>query len=666
MQVTVSHLSYARRALAILFTFLAIGLMISSAYLFRPTPTPRELIPQAVLAFALGVMALGIAVLLARNTPDTLRPTSTAMNGRTHWLLLITGIAALALVAEISGSRFALPWLAGVSFNIQFALLLVGILLVGWGLGGGLRRWAAVEWRNVVAMTAIMLLGLGVRLWGIDTTLRFMMDETVFTDAMLELPGNPDLMNGGGKSTFTQVYPYWNAGTVALLGNNLVGLRLASILIGVMTIPAIYGLARALFDNRLALAAALIAATFPPNVHFSRISWGHMGDQLFGVMALMFAARALAHNRRLDWAFAGVSLGLTQFFYEVGRLLFPPLFILWGVWLAICWNLRAQRRGLVIAGVAAVLVAAPIYYSVAVRGMPFTPRLNESGRDFNMLLRVFDRDAPEHERHQLVAQWMNPFLVYTHTPDALAEYYGGQYGFVPPAVIPLFLLGVAWLLLRLRYPAFVLLLALALVSAANVLANDSAIAARYVAMLGVIPIIIALGLRTVLRLLSIDRVKSLWLVSAVLIAAFQVYFYFGVHLPYYNEQRRRTIPERDLFDAILLTPTLPRNTEMYILDGFQFIDYGRASRLRDYVSGTPATPPMYPLQAPPLASFDPALLPRDRNYAFFVAPGDEVTQRKIQEAFPDVQPPRYSPYAIPAWDEYILLYWQMERTAVRP
>lgn len=660
MQMTLTrHPAHiARRVVAFALTIAACLLMIVSADSFRPTPIDRALIPQAMMAFLLGGVALGAALLVAREPADTLRPAATPLIGRARWLLLVAGIVILALVGEISGGRFAIPWLMGLSFDVQFALLAAGILLVGFGLGG-LYRWAAIEWRNVAAIAAIMAIGLGVRLWQIETSLRFMMDESVFTDAMLDMLFTPGLLNGGGKSTFTQIYPYWNTATVALFGNNFFALRLPSVLIGLMTIPAIYGLSRSLFDNRLALVAALIAATFPPNVHFSRISWGHMGNQLFGILTLMFIARGLAHNRRLDWSFAGVSLGLTQYFYEVGRLLYPPLVVIWGGLLALGWNLRSHRRGLLIMGVAALLIAAPVYYSVAVRGMPFTPRFNESGRGLSAWAAMLEGGLSDFEQQEIILQWSKPFLVYTHFPDIFAEYYGGYQGFVPPPLIPLFLLGVAWLIWRARYPSFVLLLSLGLVSAANIFANESAIGARYVAMLGVLPIIIAVGLRAVLRLLSLDKWKSIWVAGAVLIAVFQVYFYFGVHLPYFNEQRRRMIPERDLFDAMLLTPELPYDTEVYLLDRMEVLDYGRAARLRDYLAGFPRTQPKYGLQAPLLSAFDPAALPRDRNYAFFVTPGDNITLRKILEAFPDIQPPRYSLYPIPAWDEYILLFWSM-------
>jgi 4-amino-4-deoxy-L-arabinose transferase-like glycosyltransferase len=643
------------RSLSIILTLVACSLMIASAFFFRPE-TNRQFITEATLSFFAGGLALGGALWLSNDRLETLTPSSAILTpAHSRWWIVSLGIVLLALVSESSGRGFPIPALANLSVHNQFALLVAGVVMVGWGIAGEIRfNFSAIEPQTVFLLGGITLIGLVVRVWGLDITARFMQDETVFTDALMHFwqGGNPGLLNGGGLFTVTMVYPYWNAGTVELFGRNLVGLRMASALLGVLAIPVAYGLTSALFDRKLGLIAALFVATFPPHVHFSRISWGHMGDALFGLMALMFAVRAMKWNRRADWAFAGVSLALTQYFYEMGRLLYPPLLVVWFVLLVSIWKMKPYRGGILLGLLAATLVAAPVYYAIAVRGMSFTPRVDDSAIGMNYWIDLFEAGLDDGERQQILGRLATPFLVYTHHPDSLAEYYGGFAGFVPPQLVPLFLLGVFRAIWGVRYPAFVLVMALLLVSSANVFAKDGGIAARYVMIAPIIPILMAVGLYSVLHLLSLDR-RSLLLVGlTVLVAVWQIYFYFGIHLPYYNEQRRWRIPERDIFDAVLQTPNLPPDTEVFLIDPAPSIDYGRANRLYLFLQDS-----RYLLQAPTTSDFDPMMLPHDHNYAFFIASDDSVTLARIRRAFPDIQPPQYTTYPIPEWDQYILLLW---------
>nr|AUN37636.1 hypothetical protein [uncultured bacterium] len=652
-----SWFSLLRRLFSIVFALVACGLMGVSAYFFRPG-VEGLFLSEGALSLLLGGLALGIALVLAKDKHklQTLTPWVTPLKPKAmRWWavgMVGVGIVLLALVAEISGQALHIPELEDVSVHLQFALLVLGILLVGWGLGGGTRlRFSISDWRTAFWLVLIFAFGLGIRMWGLDTSARFMQDETVFTDALRFFwdGRHPGLMNGGGAYTVTLIYPYWNALTVTLWGRNLVGLRMASVLLGVWVIPVAYELTRTLFDKRAGLIAALFAATFPPIIHFSQISWGHMGDALFGLMTLMFVARALKWNRRVDWAFAGVSLGLTQYFYEVGRLLYPPLIIGWFVLLVIGWRMKRFRRGFVLTAIAAVLVAAPVYYAIVVRDAPATPRINDSATRLEYWQGILADGVTDDERFQLTGRLTTPFLVYVQHPDSMAEYYGGFEGLVIPPLVPLFFLGVCWIFWRLRYPVAVLLIGLLLVSTANIFANDPGFASRYVAFASLIPIVLAIGLYSVLTLLSLNR---RWLLTGlvVLIALGQLYFYFDIHLPYYNIQRRRASPEHDLFDAVLRAASLPADTQVFLIDRAPFLDYGRANGLYLFMGEHP-----YEIKAPTSAEFDPNELPRDRSYAFFIAPDDTEAMDKIRLAFPNVSPPMYTTESIPVWDEYILL-----------
>ena len=645
-----------RRVLSVMLTLIACGLMIVSAYFFRPG-VEGLFLTEGTLSLVAGGLALGGALLLAKGDRKlvTLAPSMPDLTpSQSRWWMVVLGALLLALVAEISGRALKIPVLLNVNIHLQFALLVIGILLVGWGSAGELRlRFSITDRRNALLLGGIILIGLVVRVWGLDTIARFMQDETIFTDAVRFFwkGNNPGLLNGGGAVTITLVYPYWNAIMVALFGRNLIGLRLASALLGVCAIPVAYELTRVLLDKRAGLLAALFVATFPPHIHFSRISWGHMGDALFGLMALMFIARAIRWNWRADWAFAGVCLGLTQYFYEVGRLIYPPLILFWFVLLIIDWGMKRYRRGFLIVVVAAVLVATPVYYFIAVRHLPATPRTNSSATSMDYWKQFLDGNLSNGDPDALIQRVTTPFLIYIQHADDSSEYYGGFEGLVSPLLVPLFLLGVVWVLWHIRSPIGILLTAPLFGSLANIFAADPGFSPRYVVFAPLIPTVMAVGLYGVLNLLSISR---RWLMTGLAagVALWQIYFYFGVHLPYYNVQRRRWIPERDVFDAVLRTPDLPANTEVFLIDPMPKIDYGRADRLYLFLEDHPDN-----IQAPTRAEFDPAALPHDRSYAFFIAPGDVELLHKIQSAFGEVSAPLYTTETVPAWDEYILILW---------
>ena len=81
-------------------------------------------------------------------------------------------------------------------------------------------------------------------------------------------------------------------GTLDLFGAGLSPLRIVSGFFGVAEVVALYALIKAVFDRRTALLAALLLATFPPHVHFSRLGMAARGV-VFGIIGvfLVIAAR---------------------------------------------------------------------------------------------------------------------------------------------------------------------------------------------------------------------------------------------------------------------------------------------------------------------------------------------------------------------------------------
>ncbi|MBL8162921.1 MAG: glycosyltransferase family 39 protein [Anaerolineae bacterium] len=624
-----------------------------------------------------------------------------------HGLALVVGVLLLALLTESNIDSLSIPALHGVTLHVQFALLVGGLLLVALGLGGDL-RWgephpgghgSAVSLQregvgkhtrlwSLLALLLITALALVVRLDGLGTAVRFFVDEVHFSTAVMTLlpaPNRPLLEPFSSITAFPWLYPYWQSLAVSAFGRDLVGLRLVSAIIGALGVPALYLLGRVLFDRPTALLAALLLATFPPHMQFSRIGLNNIADPLAGTLALAFLLRGLRSGRRWDFALGGIALGLTQYFYEGGRFIFPVLVMVW-----LCWRIlmrRMQRRdydGLARYITAALLTALPVYITLLAGGFPLAQRFVTTGVGGSYWLRVQAYNALQSPERQFI--W--PFTIYVSQPET-AQYYGGELGLILPALVPFFLIGLLALLWRPRAAGVVLLIWVLLTSLGNVLLTDSAISARYVVAFPALMLIAAVGVRTVIALLMWRRGTSRqpampavhhqeqsrqtrgcsvpanarrmnWVrradIPALLIglvgvffAVVQVAYYFGPHLETYNRQIR---PFPDAHDALFRAVGLPDATQItvigrnvpaasllngimgYLDDGKPVVVRAPAELTPDYVAG----------------------LTDDVPRAFFIERDDVRTLNTLRQRF-TLAGPYASPFALPPEKQFMLYFY---------
>jgi hypothetical protein len=80
------------------------------------------------------------------------------------------------------------------------------------------------------------------------------------------------------------------------------------------------------------------------NVHCSRLALNNIVTQFFWATCFFFLLRALRSRRPSDWALAGLSAGLSEYFYYGTRLL-PFILAMFMVFLlALHWNTHASTR----------------------------------------------------------------------------------------------------------------------------------------------------------------------------------------------------------------------------------------------------------------------------------------------------------------------------------
>lgn len=637
----------------------------------------RRIFSWIALVSGLAAMAAVIAAMLRRRntvtksstavTEASVPPTTTTVIGSMvsqhastgirieRITALIIGIILLALLAESNGRVFDLQWLAGFNTRWQFMALVVGGAFVGFGLSKGERGKSTESilphgWERW-ALIGMMLIGLFVRAWNLDEAVFMYVDEfgSVYTVVTLRDVTSRLLVPSWEVAGWSQVYGYAQAFTVQLFGANLIGLRAISPIVGMLTIPALYGLAATLFNRRVGLLTALWLATFPPHIHFSRLGVPNIADPLFGVLALMLLARGWQTGRSRDFALAGVMLGLTQYFYEAGRLMFPILVA------ALCAIMVIHQRrsknstsigrvnlwNLGRTGLAAILLGTPAHYALI--GAGISPMMRFSAMNVTGdYVRLLGTQPLELLQNRILP----PFLHYIWTPDASQLYYGGQFGLVLPYIVPFFLLGIGWALWHWRQPRYLLLLLwLFGVAFGNGFIEQNVFSSRYVVALPALALVITLGFRVLMMML---KRRQLVIGLAVLLAGSQLVYYFGFHLPLYNRQIR---PFRDFAEIVPRAISFPPDTQLHLItdDAFSYWQFDTLQAYFNLRFEFIVTKPDE-LTADMLAS-----LPRDVSLAFFVIPEDTTSINLIRTQF-DAGRPTLSPHNVPLDRQYGLIF----------
>jgi 4-amino-4-deoxy-L-arabinose transferase-like glycosyltransferase len=627
-----------------ILTLIAVGFMVASAHSFRSAP---DLLDGPLYLLA-GFVVLGAALLWLRPAAP---PTLTADRSdplRIAWTPLLLGISTLFIVTEVNANLLNLPFRDRVNATLQFLLFLLGLGGVTVGAAGIRIRLPDARPHfstGVIALGAVTLMGLFLRIWHLETAVHFFVDEMNFATAVWHANHHdfiPLLRRFSDVASFPYVYPYWQSLTTALFGPSLLGLRLVSAVIGTLTIPAIYFLGRTLFDRRVGLLAAVLLAALPPHIHFSRLGLNNIADPLVGILMLAFLARGLKHHRQTDYVLAGVFLGLTQYFYEGGRVLYPVLALVWLEALALLKRVHFDRtilRRLALTATVALLVAAPFYTVVLTYQEPLLSRFEVAG-----LGGTYWQSLREHEMEQTFDDHLLlPFLIYVRQPE-LSQFYGGEEPLLLVYVVPFFLLGVTYAIWRFREPGLLLLLLWVFgTSLGNSFLAASAHAARFVVVLPALALLAAVALRCV--------IGTRWLpplIAAVLVLV-QVGYYFGPHLTVYNRQLR---PFQDYQDAIFRAADFPPGTVVCFVTERE-PDQGFLLSVRNFIGGSFEVCVLHPNYLAPLAT---QIMSTNSEHAFFVLPDDQVTIDFLRTHF-RISGPHMSPYeSVPRSAQFALYH----------
>lgn len=261
-----------------------------------------------------------------------------------------------------------------------------------------IRKWIQPE-HAITALAALTIIaGVALRLVAFGRLPPGLFHDEAFygLDALGVLDGDIRLYypaNNGREPLFIYVM----AGTVALFGRTVVGVRSAALICGLLTLPAMVALGRAWGNRRVGWLSAAVLAVLVWHVHLSRVGFRAISLPLF--VSLMLAAGARAYQRRA-WRgsiLAGVLAGLSLYTYVASRLIPLALvgLLIYGLiwqreWVATRWRyfgLSALAAGLVALPLIGLAVTQPdmVFERVGQVGI-WNPEVNQ-GNPARMLLR---------------------------------------------------------------------------------------------------------------------------------------------------------------------------------------------------------------------------------------------------------------------------------------
>jgi 4-amino-4-deoxy-L-arabinose transferase-like glycosyltransferase len=645
-----STTTYNIPVLSTLTASVSLGLFILSTALFRPGPDNFDRFTLAFLvAFAGGISFL-VALAIFRTLPNTENKDwtfSPALNifPPTRVLLTTVGILMLLIEAEISGAALGLTWLSETSFWIQGLLFWGGILITAMGLAGttGIQRVKNIVQRlwernyQYLAIVLILIFALVVRVWALENALPLSIDDGANLPGVWALLGDKTgvgLVLPSNDNYTTQVFYQFVSTSIHVFGFDFEGARMVDVIFGTLGVLAVFILADTLFNRKTALVAALILATFPPHLQFSRIILGQIVDGTFGAFAIAFLARGFKYNQRADWVLAGITLGLTQYFSEAGRLFFPPLIALWLIYMAIV-NFKTMRRfinGIGVFLMAALLAAMPTYYALFAQNSGFTKRLNISGVGIDYWIQLWKDSGFT----AVLDRFESPFLAFVHYPD-IGLFYGGYHAMVLEYAVPFFLIGIFIAIWYWRKPQVIIGVWIMATGSVNLFMRDTTSYPRYVVGFPAVALAITLGICYVIPMLLATwerRSQQIMLGTLVLaICVANTLFYFDVHLPDLRYQIRNSKDIPDSADATLRSVNFPARTDTYMVSRYVVdVNIPRVI-LSVYLWNTPDKVQVYGLSDIELTPDFLSKLPHDRNYAFFLEPGNAALVDNLKQDF---------------------------------
>ncbi len=205
-----------------------------------------------------------------------------------------------------------------------------------------------------------------------------------------------------------------------LFGEGPLGLRVTSALAGALTVPAIYVLARHMFNTRVALIAAALLTASHLHLHFSRIAVaGGIQDALFATVAFYFFLTGLEKRSAMRLVASALVMGLHIYIYMGARLviLLMPLYVL-ALLVVEPKIVKENLLNLVAFAVALGITAVPMGVWATAHPADFMARANQVGVIQSGWLAREAAKLNQSQQHILLNLLLQAFLTVNYYPAA--------------------------------------------------------------------------------------------------------------------------------------------------------------------------------------------------------------------------------------------------------
>jgi 4-amino-4-deoxy-L-arabinose transferase-like glycosyltransferase len=185
------------------------------------------------------------------------------------------------------------------------------------------------------------------------------------------------------RNTGREPLQFYANALVVLLGLaplDMLALKIVGACAGVLTIPAVFLLAREMFDDEVSLLAAFLFAVSIFPLALARIGLRYPLSPLFVAWTLFFLLRALRRQSRNDYLIAGVLLGIGLNGYSPFRVVVGLVLAWLGLWRVYDFNvtvngIRRFAANAVLLFSAALLVFTPLLGYISIRPDLFAYRM---------------------------------------------------------------------------------------------------------------------------------------------------------------------------------------------------------------------------------------------------------------------------------------------------
>lgn len=550
----------SRSARLLVSALLALGILLVGGGIYydqsldfgEPRPFAWVMLLSGMLLTGLGLAALNrprfLDWLAARW--ESVQQHSGVKGGR--WPLMGASLALAFIASRAAGYEPHMnnPWLAVAS----------------WAAAVGLAVWACWKpsgarfkpsWTLLLTVTA--LLGTALMLRGVNTQeVPHVLsgDEASSGLSAVEfINGNMDNIFTVGWFSFPSLFFFIQSLPIRLLGQTTEALRLLSALAGALTVVAVYLVGRAMFGELVGLAAGIFMTGFHFHINFSRIGLNNIWDGFWLVTVFGLFWTGWRSEKRSYFVFAGLALGLSQYFYVSARTV-PLILLAWLFFAGLVDRARFKRLWLdfCLAGFIALIVFMPLGLFFASHPGEFAAPINRV-TIFGVWMEETMAQSGKTFWQIMGEQFLAGLQGFTHLP--LRFWYEPGTPLLRPFAATAFLLGLILLALKPKDDRFQLLfLWVAAFVLAVSLSESTPASQRFVGVAPAVALLVAYGVIETFNLFG-----RLWprlavpfgyagLLLVVLLSADDARFYFFEYAPRSGFGGDHTLIAQDLADYL--------------------------------------------------------------------------------------------------------------------